>query len=263
MSDLPAAIYKDQLVVYYQPTLALGENGAHTITKVECLVRWQHPVYGFIAPDDFIPLAEQTGIITRLTYWVLKTAMQQHHRWRDQGTILDFAVNIFAVDLFRGNLQKLISALLNHFDIEAERLVIEVTESEVMQDPGKAVAILTEIAMLGVRLSVDDYGTGYSSLAHIKQLPVHELKIDKSFVMGLPDSTDDEIIVRSTIDMARTMGLAVVAEGVESGETLELLQQRGCHYAQGFFISKPLPADELEQWVLNCKYRLGDQQNVA
>ncbi len=263
MSDLPAAIDKDQLVLYYQPTLELGENGAHTITKVECLVRWQHPVYGFIAPDDFIPLAEQTGIITRLTYWVLKTAMQQHQRWRDQGTILDFAVNISAVDLFRGNLQKLIPALLNHFDIEAERLVIEVTESEVMQDPQKAVAILTEIAMLGVRLSVDDYGTGYSSLAHIKQLPVHELKIDKSFVMGLPGSTDDEIIVRSTIDMARTMGLVVVAEGVESGETLELLQQRGCHYAQGFFISKPLPADELEQWVLNCKYRLGDQQNVA
>lgn len=263
MSDLPAAIDGNQLVLFYQPTLTLSPDGKHRVSKVECLVRWQHPVYGFIPPDDFIALAEQTGIITRLTYWVIKVAMEQHILWREQGLELDFAINISAVDLFRGNLQSLIPALLKHFDIQASRLVVEVTESEVMQDPQKAVAILAELANVGVRLSVDDYGTGYSSLAYLKQLPVHELKIDKSFVQGLPENKDDEIIVRSTIDMARTMGLVVVAEGVENAATLALLQQRGCHYAQGFYISKPLPANELEQWLFNTDFRVGDNRDVA
>lgn len=263
MSDLPAAIDGNQLVLFYQPTLTLSPDGKHRVSKVECLVRWQHPVYGFIPPDDFIALAEQTGIITRLTYWVIKVAMEQHIQWREQGIELDFAVNISAVDLFRGNLQSLIPALLKHFDIQAQRLVIEVTEGEVMQDPQKAIAILAELANVGVRLSVDDYGTGYSSLSYLKQLPVHELKIDKSFVLGLPENKDDEIIVRSTIDMARTMGLVVVAEGVENAAALALLQQRGCHYAQGFYISKPLPANELERWLLSTDYQVGDGRNVA
>lgn len=165
--------------------------------------------------------------------------------------------------MFRGNLQSLIPALLKHFSIQPQRLIVEVTEGEVMQDPQKAIAILAELSSVGVRLSVDDYGTGYSSLSYLKQLPVHELKIDKSFVMGLPDNKDDEIIVRSTIDMACTMGLVVVAEGVENPAALALLQQRGCHYAQGFYISKPLPANELEQWLLTTDYHIGNKQNVA
>ena len=254
MSDLPSAITKGELELYYQPTLSLQEDGSHKVTKTECLVRWHHPSYGFIPPDDFIALAEQSGSITLLTQWVLKTALEQCQKWRQAGYEIGVAVNISAIDLFRGNLQTSVPELLKHYDIPSEMLTLEVTESEIMEDPEHAYNILRDIKALGVRLSVDDYGTGYSSLAHLKQLPVHELKIDKSFVMDMSRDKDDATIVKSTIELGHTMGLTVVAEGVEDKHTLGLLSKLGCNYAQGYYISKPMPITELEKWLSETDY---------
>jgi len=256
MSDLPSAITNGELELYYQPTLSLQEDGAHKVTKTECLVRWHHPSYGFIPPDDFIALAEQSGSITLLTQWVLTTALKQCQQWRQAGYEIGVAVNISAIDLFRGNLQTSVPELLKHYEIPSEMLTLEVTESEVMEDPEHAFNILRDIKALGVRLSVDDYGTGYSSLAHLKQLPVHELKIDKSFVMDMSRDKDDATIVKSTIELGHTMGLTVVAEGVEDKHTLGLLSKLGCNYAQGYYISKPMPVTELEKWLSITDYAI-------
>jgi diguanylate cyclase (GGDEF)-like protein len=256
MSDLPHAIADNQLEVYYQPTLNLNKNGHHHVTKAECLVRWHHPAYGFIPPDDFISLAEQSGSIVLLTQWVLKTALAQCQQWRQNGLDIGIAVNIAASDLFRGDLQNNVARLLKHYDIPSEKLTLEVTESEIMEDPKHACQVLSNLKDLGVRLSVDDYGTGYSSLAHLKQLPVHELKIDKSFVLDMARDQDDATIVKSTIELGHTMGLIIVAEGVEDSETLSLLSKLGCDYAQGFHMSKPLPIKELEIWLAKTNYSI-------
>ncbi len=254
MSDLPSAIENGELELYYQPTLSLQADGGHRLTKAECLVRWHHPSYGFVPPDDFIALAEQSGSITLLTQWVLKTALAQCQVWQQNGFEIGVAVNISAIDLFRGDLQTRVPNLLQHYGIPSNMLTLEVTESEIMEDPEQACAILRSINALGVRLSVDDYGTGYSSLAHLKQLPVHELKIDKSFVLDMSRDKDDATIVKSTIELGHTMGLSVVAEGVEDELTLELLSELGCNYAQGYFISKPMPITELEKWLSETDY---------
>jgi diguanylate cyclase (GGDEF)-like protein len=254
MSDLPAAIENGELELYYQPTLSLHADGGHRLTKAECLVRWHHPSYGFIPPDDFIALAEQSGSITLLTQWVLKTALTQCQAWQQRGLEIGVAVNISAIDLFRGDLQSRVPKLLQHYGIPSHMLTLEVTESEIMEDPEQACAILRSINALGVRLSVDDYGTGYSSLAHLKQLPVHELKIDKSFVLDMSRDKDDATIVKSTIELGHTMGLTVVAEGVEDKHTLTMLSELGCNYAQGYFISKPMPITEVDKWLSETDY---------
>ena len=256
MSDLPNAIEQNQLELYYQPTLKLAGPNDYRLAKVECLVRWNHPVYGFVPPDDFINLAEQSGAITQLTRWVLKTALQQCHQWQQQGLEIGVAVNISAVDLFRGELPTLVPQLLQQYQVPKQLLTLEVTESEVMEDPEHARRVLQQLRDLGVRLSVDDYGTGHSSLAHLKQLPVQELKIDKSFVLNLTRDQDDKAIVRSTIELGHTMGLVVVAEGVEDQASLEYLQSLGSDYAQGFFISRPLSQSDLAQWLSNTDYAL-------
>ncbi len=254
MSDLPGAIEEGQLELYYQPTLSLQKDGGHRITKMECLVRWHHPSYGFVPPDDFIALAEQSGSITRLTQWVLRTALAQCQAWRQSGFDIGVAVNISAIDLFAGDLQTNVPNLLQHFGVPCHMLTLEVTESEIMEDPEQACNILRAMKDLGVRLSVDDYGTGYSSLAHLKQLPVHELKIDKSFVLDMNRDKDDATIVKSTIELGHTMGLTVVAEGVEDKDTLTLLSQLGCNFAQGYYMSRPLPVKELEKWLSETEY---------
>ena len=257
MSDLRQAIRDNQLVLYYQPKLDL-RNGVQQaeVNQVECLVRWIHPIHGFIPPDDFIPLAEQTGSITALTEWVLDHAVQQAAGWREQGYDLTVAVNISAVDLLQGRLVEQVPECLQQYRVPADRLTLEITESAVAEDPRQAIATLSQIRNLGVTLSIDDYGTGYSSMAQLKKLPVHELKIDKSFVLQVTEDEDDAVIVRSTVELGHNMGLKVTAEGVESQQALELLEEYDCDQAQGFYMSKPLAVTEFNEWLEQTHYRV-------
>ena len=255
LGELPSAIENEQLILNYQPTLEFVDGEA-VISKVECLVRWIHPSLGFIPPDEFIPLAEQTGSITKLTHWVLRTAAQQCASWLHSGRSISVAVNISAIDLFKGDLLKYIPSLLEDCNIPAGLLTLEVTESAVVEDIDQAITILKKLKKLGLRLSVDDYGTGYSSLAQLKHLPVDELKIDKSFVLELPNSQDDATIVRSTIELGHLMGLKVVAEGVENQACLNFLQEYRCDYAQGYFISKPINSEALGFWFDETEFAI-------
>lgn len=248
MSELPNAIQTGQMQLFYQPTLSLLGDTPQVV-KVECLTRWEHPQHGIIPPDDFISLAEQSGAIADLTNWAIDAALQQCRVWRSHYREIGVAVNISALDLFRGDLPQLVAKLLQKYQLPGQLLTLEITESEIMKDPEHACRLLEEIRNHGVRLSIDDYGTGYSSLAQMKQLPVDELKIDKCFVMDLCHSPDDQAIVRSTIDLGHTIGLSIVAEGVESAEILEQLQSKGCDYAQGYYIAKPLPLKTLDEWL--------------
>lgn len=251
MSELRSAIDRQELTLHYQPKLDIGRG---QIIGVECLVRWQHPVHGFIPPDDFIALAEQTGNIRYLTQWVLRTALGQTKAWREQGWALKTAVNISAVDLSDPLFPNQVESLLAELDLPADVLVLEITESAVMEDAQRAVQLLTQLQGMGVRLSIDDYGTGYSSMAQLKRLPVHELKIDKSFVLDVINNPDDAIIVRSTIELGHNMALTIVAEGVENAQSLDLLRTLGCDIAQGYYLSKPLPAPAFEQWLATAPY---------
>lgn len=253
MSELKSAIAQDELVLFYQPKLELA---SHSITAVECLVRWVHPVHGFISPDDFIPLAEQTGNIRLLTRWIIRAACAQNQAWREQHIDLKTCVNISAVDLLDPQFFNYVAEQLHLHQLPAQALVLEVTESAVMDDPDKAIAILSQFNAMGVGLSIDDYGTGYSSMAQLKRLPVHELKIDKSFVLDVVNSSDDLVIVRSTIELAHNMHLKVVAEGVETQAALSLLQELGCDVAQGYYLSKPIAIAAFEQWLASTQYTI-------
>ncbi|MCV6604261.1 MAG: EAL domain-containing protein [Porticoccaceae bacterium] len=249
LHELSSAIQSDQLELHYQPKLEIrnGIEGARP-TQVEALVRWIHPEHGFVGPDQFIPAAEQSGLITELTEWVINKAIEQSKAWQQQGIDLKVAVNISAADLLSGNLTEVVPARLQAHAVEPFKLVLEVTESAVVEDPEKAVELLNILKNQGVGLSVDDYGTGYSSLAQLKQLPVHELKIDREFIKEIAHNNSDALIVQSTINLGHRMGMYVTAEGIEDKESLVLLEQFGCDFAQGYFISKPLPAADLERW---------------
>lgn len=253
MSELKGAIESQQLSLYFQPKLNIASR---TLLGVECLVRWIHPQHGFIAPDEFIPLAEQTGNICALTRWVIRTALAQTQSWHAAGLLLKTAVNISALDLLDPDFAAYVACQLKEHQVDPASLVIEITESAVMSDPALAMQQLEELRQLGVWLSIDDYGTGYSSMAQLKRLPVDELKIDKSFVSELPGNPDDEIIVRSTIELAHNMGLKVVAEGVETLAVLEQLDQLGCDIAQGYLLSKPLSPVAFADWLENCPWQL-------
>ncbi len=253
MSELRPAIECNELALYYQPKLSIKHN---TITAVECLVRWIHPIHGFISPDDFIPLAEQTGNIRLLTCWVIKTALAQCRLWRNSLKLdLVVCINISAVDLLDPQFSQYVQSQLHEQQVPPSSVILEVTESAVMDDPDKAISVLSELSAMGIGLSIDDFGTGYSSMAQLKRLPVQELKIDKSFVLDVVNNSDDAIIVRSTIELAHNMHLKVVAEGVENIATLNLLRDMGCDVAQGYYLSKPIPAAALERWLNDCEYR--------
>jgi diguanylate cyclase len=215
----------------------------------EALVRWKHPVHGILRPDEFIPLAEQSGNIGMITKWVLERAIADCGQWNASGLDLTVAVNLSALDLFDAKLPAYIDELLNEARLSPSKLVLEITESAIMKDPTHALKILEELKRRGVALAIDDYGTGYSSLAHLKRLPVDELKIDKSFVMNLRHaSPEDILIVRSTIELGHNMGLKVIAEGVEDAEGWRILQELGCDMAQGYYVSPPLPIAEFQEW---------------
>jgi len=251
INELKAAIEGNQLVLHYQPKLDLNTG---RIEQVEALVRWQHPGRGMIPPDKFIGIAEQTGMINALTRWVLLEAARQHKQWLTQGVRLAIAVNISAENLKHQQFYDTVVEVLHGNQLDTSALSLEMTESAVMGDLETALSVLRRFHHDGIQLSIDDYGTGYSSLTQLKQLPVSELKIDRSFVQKLLQNNDDQIIVRSTIELAHNMGLSVVAEGIEELDTLNWLRDCGCDQGQGYFICRPKPAGELITWLLNSEY---------
>jgi diguanylate cyclase (GGDEF)-like protein len=252
LAELRRAIERDELVLHYQPKVSLRTG---ELTGVEALVRWQHPARGLLGPDEFVPLAERTGAVADLTRWVVDHALAQCAAWRERGIDLPVAVNLAAANIVDVTLPDAIGALLDRYGVPAERLECEISEHTVMVDPVRATAVLAGLRELGVGLSLDDFGTGHSSLSYLKRLPLDEVKIDRSFVAGMADDENDAVIVRSTIDLARNLGLRVVAEGVETAEIMDALRELRCDVAQGYHISRPLPAGELDLQALSVSLR--------
>jgi EAL domain-containing protein (putative c-di-GMP-specific phosphodiesterase class I) len=219
------------------------------VTGVEALVRWQHPQHGLVFPDRFIPAAERTGLIQQLTLVVLDQALAQGRRWRQQGLDLPVAVNLSPRCLLDLKLPDAVRRLLERHETDPTDLELEITESSVMADPQRAIEVLTQLHAIGVRLSIDDFGTGYSSMAYLKQLPVDVLKIDRVFVLDMVEDASDAAIVRSSVDLAHNLGLSVVAEGVETAEIWDRLDQLGCDSLQGYFLARPMPGARLAAWL--------------
>ncbi len=245
IEELRAAIDNDELCVHYQPQCAVATG---VVVGVEALVRWQHPVRGLLFPDQFLRLVEQTGLMPALTVAVLERAVQQCVRWRGDGIDVGVSVNVSASSLLDERLAGQVSLLLAKYGLPPCALTLELTESTLMADPDRCRATLSQLSETGVLLSIDDYGTGYCSLSYLQHLPVDELKLDRSFLADLT-SGHNPAIVRSTVDLAHALGLRIVAEGVESEPSLELLRQFGCDTAQGFHLSRPRPAHEITRWL--------------
>ena len=248
MSELRQAIADDSLLIHYQPKVSFSVG---RIVGVEALVRWPHPVHGLILPEDFIPLAERTGLIGPLNRWVLERAVSQCRDWEQGGFHTNVAVNLSTHTLYDPKLLSTVTDLLHAYEVAPSQLTLEITESMLMEEPERAQVVLADLHSLGVSIAIDDFGTGYSSLSYLKRLPIDEVKIDKAFVHGLGIDADpaDAAIVQAMVAMARPLQCEVVAEGVESAEAWTFLQELGCDLAQGYYCSRPLPAAELEQWA--------------
>jgi len=246
LGELRHAVGADQLRLYLQPKLALDSG---RVVGAEALVRWQHPVRGLVPPMQFIPFAEQTGFIRTLTLWVFEEAARHWTLLHRAGTRITLSVNLSTRDLLDQDLPQKFEALLVKHAVPAEAFCLEITESAIMDDPQRAQTTLDRLSARGFKLSIDDFGTGYSSLAYLKRLPVDELKIDKSFVLGMERDEDDRQIVRSTIDLAHNLGLSVVAEGVENAAAWNLLRELNCDEAQGFHMGRPMPVDDFISWA--------------
>ncbi|NVH61190.1 EAL domain-containing protein [Pseudomonas simiae] len=244
--DLRRAAIEGELFLCYQPKLDLKHGH---VCQAEALLRWQHPTLGQVSPVEFIPLAERTGSMRSLTLWVIEEAIRQIAEWAQRGMLIQLSVNISVDDLADDDLAIRVTALLMTYQVEAEQLIFEITESAIMHNPQQALSVLEQLRGCGISLSVDDFGTGYSSLAQLQRLPVQELKIDQSFVRNLDSTSGDGVIVRSTIEMSHNLGLKVVAEGVEFAPSLKLLKQWNCDTAQGYLISRPLNAMAFEMWM--------------
>jgi diguanylate cyclase len=238
-AELGSGIERGELVLHYQPKLALT---AGRPDAVEALVRWQHPRLGLLAPDRFIPLAEQSNLIKPLTRWVLDTALSQCAAWREDGLDLRVAVNLSTRSLLDRALPDQVAAALAAWSLPPASLQLEITESRIVADFGRARDVLRELQGLGVRVAIDDFGTGFSSLAQLQQLPADEIKIDKSFVRDMVENVSNAAIVRSTVGLAKNLALDVTAEGVETPEAFERLAELGCDYAQGYWLGRPAPA---------------------
>ncbi|HEV7663626.1 MAG TPA: EAL domain-containing protein [Chloroflexota bacterium] len=246
VSELRRAMETGELILHYQPQATLADGA---VTGVEALVRWQHPQRGLIPPDQFIPLAEQSGIIGALTGYVLEAAIRQAREWQVAGLHLSVAVNLSMRNLQDPQLPAAIASLLAAHNLPADRIRLEITESTIMADPARTLDVLARLRGMGINFAIDDFGTGYSSLGYLKHLPVRELKIDRSFVSHMVDGGADRAIVRSTIELGHNLGLLVLAEGVEDQPTWDLLAELGCDLAQGYFLSRALPAIDLVDWL--------------
>ena len=246
LGELREAIMSNDLVAYYQPKVDIKTG---LVKELEALVRWKHQVRGLIPPDEFIPLAEQTGLIKPLTLWILHESLMQCAKWNNEGFKLGVAVNLSTSGLLDTEFPDTVARALNSHNIAPEKLLIEITESAVMTDADRAMEILNRLATMGVRLSIDDFGTGYSSLSYLSKLPVKEIKIDKSFVTDMGSNSNNARIVQATINLGHNLGLEVVAEGVENAWTLSLLQPLGCDTAQGYYFTRPRDAQEFITWL--------------
>src|SRR4051794_29498874 len=253
LSELRSAITSGEVVLYYQPKLDLMTD---QVTGFEALVRWHHPTFGLISPEEFVPFAEHTGLIKPLTTFVIRTAVVQAKQWLATGADLDIAVNLSARSLHDGAITEEVAKILEELELPAPRLRLEITESSIMADPARAKRVLEQLDAMGVQLAIDDFGTGYSSLAYLQGLPVREVKIDKSFVLRVLDSSRDRVIIRSTIDLTRHLGLRSTAEGIENAEAQQWLKSAGCDQGQGFHIASPMPADEATIWLCDAASRV-------
>jgi EAL domain-containing protein (putative c-di-GMP-specific phosphodiesterase class I) len=246
-SDLNRALDNDELVLHYQPIIDLNSG---MLLGMEALVRWQHPHRGMVPPLDFIPLAEETGLIVPIGKWVLRTACKQTRLWHEAGLPkLHIAVNFSARQFRHEHISAMVSEALEYAGLKAQYLDVELTESILMEQAEVSVDTLHDLHATGTCLSIDDFGTGYSSLSYLRRFPINILKIDRSFVSDITTDPDAAAIVVLIIAMARTLGINTIAEGVESAEQLNFLREQGCHAAQGYYIAQPMPAADFERWV--------------
>jgi len=252
--ELRAGLDRDELVLHYQPKADLA-TGA--VTSAEALLRWRHPSRGLLAPAAFLPLAEQHGLMRQITLQVLDRALAQAIDWQRAGRSLRVAVNLAAANLLDVRFPDEVADLLRRSGASPDLLQLEITEGTIMVDPVRVLDVVARLSELGVALALDDFGTGYSSLAYLKRLPIQELKIDRSFIMDMDNSRDDAVIVRSTVELARNLGLRVVAEGVETQQVWDQLVEFGCHTVQGYLLSPPLPAEQLAAWLDDASVRAG------
>jgi diguanylate cyclase (GGDEF)-like protein len=246
LGELRHAVENDELRLFFQPKIDMASN---RVAGVEVLLRWQHPARGLLSPAAFIPFAEQTGFIRRITRWTLDRAIAQAASWHHTGAPLPIAVNISADDVADARLDARIAGLVTRNQLPPSLLTLELTESGFIEDPNRALSMLNALGALGVNLSIDDFGTGYSSLSHLARMPAHEVKIDRSFVQGLETDVEYAAVVRSAIDMGHSLGMRVVAEGIETELAAERLRALGCDIAQGYLYAKPMPLDQLERWL--------------
>jgi EAL domain-containing protein (putative c-di-GMP-specific phosphodiesterase class I) len=247
MSELRQAIVTDQLFLTFQPKVDLSKG---RVTGVETLLRWQHPDHGIILPDQFIPVAERTGLIIPLTLWVLQQSLIQCRQWSKMGLDVDVAVNLTMWNLEAQELPEQIEALLRDTGVSPKNLELEITETSIMSDPQRVIRTLNQIRQLGVRFAIDDFGTGYSSFAYLTKLPVSCIKIDKSFVQNIETDHDCSVIVKSIIDLGHNLGLKVVAEGVETATAKKMLAAFHCDDGQGYYFSRPVPAEATTKFLL-------------
>ena len=244
---LRKALENDELIVYFQPQMNAEEN---SLVGMEVLVRWQHPTMGIIAPDKFIPLAEITGMIVELDRLVMKKALTQFKKWEDEGLNPGkLAMNLAMKQIEANDFIEFLQDLLKNIEFGCKNIELEVTESQIMNNPDKAIKVLREISDLGISIALDDFGTGYSSLAYLKQLPISKLKIDKSFVKDLPSDTQDVAITKTIINLCENLNLKVIAEGVETEEQKDFILKNGCKFIQGFFYSKPLSVEDMSKFL--------------
>ncbi len=259
-SELRQAVENNNFELYYQPKIDLQHGH---IVGAEALIRWIHAEHGFISPEKFIPLAEQTGLIKTLTEWVLKKALTQCATWHANNINIGISINLSAYSLNDIDLIDTVHHALTETAVDPHWLTLELTETAIMSDANRALNILSQLNAMGARLSVDDFGTGYSSLAYLKRFPVNEIKIDKSFVIDMLNDASDAVIVRSTIDLAHNMGMNVVAEGIESQEAWDKLAELGCNLGQGYHMCRPCPAEEFQEWVYSSGWGLSHIKAVS
>lgn len=253
-TELRGAIEREELVLHYQPKVHMASG---RIAGVEALVRWQHPRHGLVPPGQFIPWAEELGLIHSISRRVLEAAIRQAGAWHAAGLALPVAVNLSTGDLHDDDLPQTITELLEALQVPPTDLVLEITESKLMADPARALGILSRLHAMGVRIALDDFGTGYSSLGYLKRLPVAQIKIDKSFVIDMATDQNDAAIVLATISLSHALGLTVVAEGVEEAAAWEVLTSLGCDEAQGYYIARPMPAADFVEWLRASPWHSG------
>jgi len=251
MGELRQAFDRNELELYYQPKISIDNE---RVGGVEALVRWNHPVHGFMTPDEFIPLAERSGLIKQLSWWVLQNALSQTVLWHEKGIDIGVAVNISPYILLDPELPEAIIGLLSSHKLPEGTLTLEITETSVLKDPDLALEILLRLADMGIIISIDDFGTGYSSLSYLRKMPASEVKIDKSFVIDMLKNDNDAVIVRATIDLAHNLGMKVVAEGVENKEIAARLKELKCNILQGYYYSRPLAVEDFSKWFASYPF---------